>query len=150
MNIDFYILEKASNQQALLHACQLVAEAYAKKETIYIHTASKAEAERMDTLLWTFQDDSFLPHKLYDPADDFLPSIQIGFDLPPLSPCDLLVNLTRETPAFYSKFNRMIEIVFADPLVQQLARERFRQYRDQGHQLNTHKIEQARETHDHH
>ncbi len=140
MNIDFYILEKASFPQALLHACQLVNEAYAAQETLYIHTSTQTEAEHIDTLLWTYQDDSFIPHKLYDPGDSTPPPVQIGFDLTPLKPANILLNLTREIPAFYSQYSRMIEIVFSDPLVQQLARDRFRQYRDLGHELTTHKI----------
>jgi DNA polymerase-3 subunit chi len=50
------------------------------------------------------------------------------------------MNLSRDIPAFYSQFKHVIEIVFPDPVVQQLARTRYKQYRDQGHEINTIKV----------
>jgi DNA polymerase-3 subunit chi len=140
MNIDFYILETATAQQALLFTCKLVEKH--PDEPIYLHTSSQQEAERLDALLWTYKDDSFIPHALYDPAATHPPRVQIGHTSPTTG--HLLINLTQEIPAFYQQFPRMIEIVFSDPHVQQLARERFRQYREQGCELNTYKMK----THD--
>lgn len=138
--IDFYILEEASGQTSLQFACKLIEKAWADQQQVYIHTHSREEAERLDTLLWTYRDDSFLPHNLYQATDDLPPPIQIGFAEPPKHHQNLLLNLNQEIPAFYKQFSRIIEIVFSDPHVQQLARERYRHYRDQGCELNTYKI----------
>ena len=139
-NIDFYILEETSRQKSLHFACHLVEKAYQNQQKIYIHTPSKDEAERLDLLLWTFRDDSFLPHNLYRPDDDYPPAIQIGFAGNFPSHQNTLLNLSQDVPDFYGQFNRVIEIVFSEPHVQQLARERYRRYRDEGHELLTHKI----------
>ena len=33
------------------------------KNSVHIHAASRADAERLDELLWTFRDGSFVPHE---------------------------------------------------------------------------------------
>lgn len=140
MKIDFYILESATTaQKAWLYACQLIEKAHAEQKQVFVHTTSKEDATRIDDLLWTYKEDTFIPHNLYQAADDFPPPIQIGFGENPKQK-DTLINLSREIPGFYQQFNHVIEIVFSDPLVQQLARERYKQYRDQGFEINTYKI----------
>jgi DNA polymerase-3 subunit chi len=140
MQIDFYILEESGRQQALRYACQLIEKACESSQKIYIHTDSQQDAERMNDLLWIYRDDTFLPHQIYNPADDSPPPVQIGFGDIPAAQQDVLVNLGMQVPAVFQQFQRVIEIVFSDPHVQQLGRERFRQYRDQGCELNTYKI----------
>lgn len=145
MKVDFYILEATSGQKSLFYACQLLEKIYAEQKRVYINTSSKEEAERFDGLLWTYRDDSFLPHNLYNPTDDCPPPIQIGYGETPAAHQEVLLNLCKEIPRFYKQFTHVIEIVFSDPLVQQLARERFKQYRDQGCEINTYKLK-ANET----
>lgn len=144
MKIDFHILEKASMQKSLYFACQLIEKAYTDQRQVYIHTNSREEAERLDALLWTYRDDSFIPHHLYSHTDDCPPPIQIGFGDSSVEKAvdsqDVLVNLSREIPPFYKQFKHIIEIVFSDSDMQQLARERYRQYRDQGYEINTNKL----------
>jgi DNA polymerase-3 subunit chi len=66
--------------------------------------------------------------------------IEIGIGSEPARMEGVLVNLTNQIPSFYQQFSRVIEIVFSDPAAQQAARDRFRQYREQGCELNTHKM----------
>lgn len=139
MKVDFYVIDNANYQQSLLTICQLIEKAYHQQQSIYVHASSAEEASRLDDLLWTFRDDSFLPHSLYDQSDEFPASIQIGCgEIVPKH--QLLINLSKEIPGFYQQFEQLIEIVFSDPTVQQLARERYRQYREQGNDITTHKI----------
>lgn len=140
MNIDFYILELASKQRATLFACQLIEKAYLAGKKVYVHTGSLEEAEHLDTLLWTYKEDSFLPHQLYDENDAYAPLIQIGYDHPREGKQEVLINLCADVPAFFQQFTEIIEIVFSDPTVQQLARARYKQYRDQGLNINTYKL----------
>jgi DNA polymerase-3 subunit chi len=136
MKIDFYILETTSQQQANLFACQLLEKYYAEQNLpILVHTNTKAEAERFDALLWTYRDDSFLPHQLQN-AESNAP-IQIGFGQAPSSPPSLLLNFSSQIPTFYQQCKQIIEIVFTDSNVQQLARQRYKQYRDAGYEINT-------------
>ncbi|HTM62964.1 MAG TPA: DNA polymerase III subunit chi [Gammaproteobacteria bacterium] len=139
MQIDFYVMEKMGRMQALRELCLLLEKPYADGEKVYIHTGSKEAAEQLDKLLWTYRDDSFLAHEIKETSETNAP-ILIGISEIPQQTSGVLVNLSTEIPSFYQQFNRVIEIVFEEPAVQQAARERFRQYREQGCELNTHKM----------
>lgn len=139
MNIAFHVLELSSGLPSLRYICGLI-EKIDKQQPVYIFVNSQDEAERLDTLLWTYRDDSFIPHQLLRTDDDMPPPIQIGHREPPASLRGTLINLRQEIPAFFKQFDPMIEIVFSDPVMQQLARERYRQYRDQGCDIQTYKI----------
>jgi len=138
MKIDFYILNQSDKQKSLIFTCQLIEKIY-QQQPIYIHTASEKEAMELDNLLWIYREDSFLPHMLYDESDPTPPPIQIGFQNKFPSHKKTLINLHTDIPNFYQDFDHLIEIVFAEPLMQQLARERYKKYRDTGHELNTYK-----------
>lgn len=139
IKVEFYILE--ANQHKSLHfSCQLLEKMYQEEKRTYVHFNSREEADRLDGLLWTYREDSFLPHQLYDEANDCPPLIQLGFSDTPISPGEVLLNLSEKFPIFYQRFNHVIEIVFTNPVVQQLARERYRQYREEGCEIITHKL----------
>ena len=139
MKVDFYVLDQANQEKSLRFACQCAEQAYHDQKQIYLHLNSPEAAEHLDKLLWTFRDDSFLPHHIISSESSIAP-IQIGYhDTQPHSH-DLLINLTNTIPTFYSQFERVIEIVFSDSDMQQLARERYRLYREQGCEINTIKI----------
>ena len=140
MIVDFYILEQGNEDKTLRFACQRVEQAYQAQQKIYLHVDSYELAERLDKLLWTFRDDSFLPHQIISPDYPDSP-IQIGYkDEGPPSSRELMINLAKNIPSFYPQFNRIIEIISSDSTAQQAARERYRQYRDHGFELNTHKM----------
>jgi len=138
--IDFYVLNDTSSQRSLYFACELLEKAYLENQRAYVHTPSNPEAERLDTLLWTYRDDSFLPHQIWSPQNLDCP-ILIGANRDYAADTrDLLINLDMAVPAFYKQFKRVIEIIFNDASVQQLGRERFKQYRADQCEINTHKL----------
>ncbi len=53
----------------------------------------------------------------------------------------MLINLADEVPDFFSRFERVAELIDRDPAVRTAGRNRFRLYRDRGYTLNTHNIE---------
>ena len=138
MDIDFYILDTASKQQAWLFACKLVENAYAANESVFICTSSQDEAEKMDSLMWTYRDDSFLPHQIA--GENITSPILIGMHLPADNAINTFVNLNNNFPENYGQCKRLIEIVITEPQAQASARERYRQYRDANHNLTTHKL----------
>jgi len=52
----------------------------------------------------------------------------------------VLLNLRPEWPPFFSRFQRLIEIVSLDEQDRADARERFRFYRDRGYEIRTHDL----------
>jgi len=53
---------------------------------------------------------------------------------------DLLINLSDQVPLFFSRFERVAEIVGGNEAARKQARERFRFYRDRGYPLNSHEL----------
>jgi len=141
MKIDFYVLDTTNRQKSHFFACRLLEKLYTEQQkTIFIQTNAREDADRFDALLWTYRDDGFLPHNLATASEDNNAPIQIGFGEAPAKAYAILLNLSNIIPPFYTQFEHVIEIVFSDPLVQQLARERYKQYRDQGYEINTIKL----------
>ena len=140
--VDFYILNDAGKLPAWRFLCTLIEKAYSDQESVFVYTASKTDAEFLDNLLWTYKEDSFLPHHLVEVEAEanITAPITISYQQAPPKSVAVLVNLSPEIPVFYECGNRIIEIVFSDATVQQLARERFRQYREKNCELTTHKI----------
>ena len=101
----------------------------------------EAAASRMDDLLWTFRDGSFVPHGLAGRHDGTETSpIMIGCDATGMETRDLLINLCDEIPAFAEGFTQSAECVTSDENCRKASRKRYAAYRDQGHELNTHNL----------
>jgi DNA polymerase-3 subunit chi len=145
--VDFYVLEDTADQARERFACRLVEKAWRLQHKIYLHAASAQDAQRVDQLLWTFRDGSFVPHALdtggldgeLDGTLAAATPVRIGSGADPAFDADLLVNLDREVPLFFSRFERVAEIVAGED-DKAAARERFRFYRDRGYTLEYHQI----------
>jgi len=141
--IDFYILDRRTTEARLKLACRLAEKAVDQDHEVLINTESEADSTLLNDLLWTFSQGSFLPHRLLaGPADtDDGEPVLIGNGREPLAGSwDLLINLAPEVPEFFSRFNRVAELVGADEEDKAAGRERFRYYRDRGYELRTHHI----------
>lgn len=141
LKIDFYILPEANSLQRLQFACRLIEKAYRQKHRIYIHTLDEKEAHQLDELLWTYREDSFLPHNLHGEGPTLTPPIQIGVNVTPENHRDIMINLSNTVPDCHTQFARILELVSNETSSQEAARERFRFYRAQGFELNTHKLQ---------
>ena len=136
--VDFYVLDKFDEHSRYTLACKLAEKAWRLENTIHIHTMSQADAERLDELLWTFRDGSFVPHELVSSGNPA--PVSIGYDSNTIESRDLLINLCDEIPAFADTFPRIAELVTSEENCRQKSRERYAIYRDQGHTLEMHKI----------
>jgi DNA polymerase-3 subunit chi len=139
--VDFYILAQPDERARQLLACKLAEKAWRLDNSVYIHTKDRADAERLDELLWTFRDGSFVPHGLAGRNDGTESSpIVIGCGGQGVKAQDLLINLDDEIPAFAEGFPRVAELVTSDENCRTLSRKRYAVYREQGHELNTHEL----------
>lgn len=141
--VDFYILDRPAADGCLTLACRLAEKAVQHEHAVLINAGSPAERARIDELLWTFSQNSFLPHRILGENDDNDEGepVLIGCDqVPEDGHWDLLINLAPAIPEFFSRFERMAELVDADEENKTAARERFRYYRDRGYELHTHHV----------
>ncbi|PZN30325.1 MAG: DNA polymerase III subunit chi [Proteobacteria bacterium] len=140
--VDFYVLAQAGSDAQLRFACRLAEKAVERGHRIYMQTASAAESQRLDELLWTFSDRSFLPHEIVtgSAASDPQVKILLGHAPPPDGCCELLINLSDALPESPGRYERIAEVVAADPERKRLARERYKQYRELGCTLESHNV----------
>jgi DNA polymerase-3 subunit chi len=139
--VDFYVLNQAGPQSRHSFACRLAEKAYRLEHTVHILAGTRADADRIDELLWTFRDGSFVPHhRLGNAAGDMNSPITIGTETDTIEPRDLLINLCDEVPDFAGAFPRVAELVTSDAECKQLGRKRFAEYRDRGHTLESHNV----------
>ena len=96
----------------------------------------------MDRLLWTFRQGSFVPHGTLGNCDTTVTPVIIGHRDESGDEHDVLINLGLEVPGFFSRFERVAEIIDKEPQVVTAGRERFRFYRDRGYPLSKHDIAQ--------
>ena len=134
--IDFY----TNVTDKLGTACRIVAKAYGLKHRVVVYCADAESAQKIDRLLWTTPATGFVPHcAASSPLAALTPVIIEHDGAEPLHD-ELLLNLRNEWPAFFSRFERLIEIVSVDDEDRQHARERYKFYRDRGYEIRTHDL----------
>jgi DNA polymerase-3 subunit chi len=136
--VDFYVLDRVDEHSRNTLACKLAEKAWRLENTIHIHTMTRAAAEHLDELLWTFRDGSFVPHELASRGNSA--PITIGYGDEPVEARDLLITLCDEIPPFAGTFPRVAELVSSDESCRNKSRLRYASYRDQGHKIETHNI----------
>lgn len=142
--VDFYVTEENNEQARPRIACRIAAKAFSLGRIVHMHTHSEAAAVTLDKLLWIFRDGSFVPHALAgDPLLHEIPGpapVVVGSGAAPVDNCDLLINLSDDVPEFFSRIERVAEIIDSHPDRREHGRNRFRFYRDRGYEVDTHKL----------
>lgn len=141
--IDFYILPNDSIDARLHLACRIADKALQQNQHVFINADSPAESARLDELLWTFSQGSFIPHRVIDTnaAEPFAEPVLIGCGVSPVGDdWQILINLSGTVPEFFSRYQRVAELVDGNERRRTEGRERFRFYRDRGYELNTHQM----------
>lgn len=133
---DFYLIAKPRFlQQPLRLVCELAKKAHDAELWTLVLARDRAQAEELDDLLWDMGDDVFLPHQIggEDEEDDATPILIATPDFdPPMR--QLVINL-RDAPV-QGEFERVLEVVPADPQARGPLRERWKKYQARGLELN--------------
>lgn len=120
----------------LRYACRLARKAYAAGGRLVLLTEDAAQAETLNEALWTVSETDFLPHVLAgDPLAAQTPIIVTDSDEAEMPHGDMLVNLTRRTPANVDRFNRVFEIISTDEDDAAAGRKRYVAYKQQSYPL---------------
>ncbi len=138
--IDFYVLPDHQEKGRVLLACRLADKAYNLGYTVYLFASSEARIVALDDLLWTFRQDSFIPHERYPLIGEESSPVLIGMTPPTAVATQVLINCTDTFPAGFERFERVIELVDQHPEVLAQSRDRFKQYREQGYTPETHRL----------
>jgi len=136
------VLSDASPDARLRFACRLAGKAFEAGKHVYVQTPSLTEAQRLDDLLWTFDERSFLPHEVSNgnPPAHAKVMILLGEAEAPATHRGLLINLTNTLPATLDSYERIAEIVDVDVERKRLSRERWKIYRERGCEMESHNV----------
>jgi DNA polymerase-3 subunit chi len=134
--IDFY----THVDDRLAVAARIVAKAYAAHGSVRVLTPDAAATSALDRLLWINPAIAFLPHCRMDSAVAAETPIWIDERVAHDGPAAVLVNLQRDPPPFFSRFERLAEIVSVDEDDAAAARERWKFYKARGYELRTHRL----------
>lgn len=141
MRVDFYLLNNNQPQAGWLIACRLIEKAYHRGHRVFVLCDNEDDAKLIDELLWTYKDDSFIPHNLQGEGLEPPPAVQIGYGAEPRGFNDILFNMATTIPSFHTRFRRIIEIVLGNDTAKEISRQHYRDYRKNRFELHTHPIE---------
>lgn len=141
--VDFYVLSDADADNRTMLVCKLAEKAFRHDKAVFIHSDDTDLLAQLDERLWQFRPDSFVPHRLLG-SDEI--TNQIDSDPVQLSSGEpandrrVLINLASHVPAFFSRFERALEVVNQAENIREPGRERYRFYQQRGYPLHHHKM----------
>ena len=131
---DFYLIDKPRfREQPLLLVCELARKAFIAQQPTLILARDADQADALDELLWAFDEEAFIPHQLAGDDDDAHTAVLIvppGADTPDRP---LVINLRAACAP--GQYERVLEVVAAEPSEREGSRERWREYHQRGFQL---------------
>lgn len=136
-NIGFYKLS-GDQQGALKLVCQLVKKTQQQQhqQQVLCLVPDNKSAESLDNLLWGFEPTEFIPHGRG--ANQY--PVAITSDPEPMDHHQILINLQPEIPSWFSRFERVIEIIYKQADYEQAKRNNFRFYKERGYPLSFHDL----------
>jgi len=139
--IDFYLLNEPGAPACEATACRIAEKAWRHGHRVHLHVDSPESARRLDELLWTWRDESFVPHSVCG-ADEVSADapVTIGSGSLPRFDSDVLLNLDSRVPEGFDRFARVAEVVGGGEPARSAGRERYRRYRAHGCELRTHRL----------
>jgi DNA polymerase-3 subunit chi len=138
--VDFYILHTQGKLEKERFACRLIDKVWHQGFRIFVQTDSFEQAKQLDDFLWTFKQDSFIPHTLYSEAQKTPAPIYLGYDEQFDVNSDVLLNLAESVPSFFDKFQRIAECVGNTSAAREAGRTRYRFYKESANELKSHDI----------
>ena len=137
--IDFYKLNGQNRTSINRFCCQLTDKVVKMGHSVFIRTKDAGETQRLDDMLWTYSDSSFLPHAIQgNEADDGIPVVIGHTDS--ASTDYLLINMSDNIPENLDHYQRVAEIIDDTPDTLHKGRARYSSYRKDEYTLHYHEI----------
>jgi DNA polymerase-3 subunit chi len=145
-NATFYIvpaefdsLEKNDLYQYVLFLSQHYVSQGAK---LFIHCHDKTEAEQLGEVFWQQPAQTYVAHNLVGEGPRYGTPVEIGYQgIRPLRNRQIVINIAEIETTFAQSFAEVIDFVPCEEKAKQLARERYKIYRQNGFTMQTINIE---------
>jgi len=142
----FYIVKPDSPQSVkqgfsdyVVYLCQHFSRQGAK---VYVQCNDKVHAEDIAECFWQVEPSEFLAHNLVGEGPKYGTNIEIGHvGVKPSWNRQLVINLADNHTTFANAFAEVVDFVPCEENAKQLARERYKLYRQAGYQLQTIEIQ---------
>ena len=129
--VDFY----TGVNDKLQTACVLSHKALQNGLRVLLHTPDESTAAMLDKMLWEIPSSAFIPHCRSTDAEASEMPVIIGHHPEPFPHSEVLISLHSSCLPFFSRFERVIEIVGLDTEDARLGRERYGFYRERGYEM---------------
>ncbi|TXK64985.1 DNA polymerase III subunit chi [Alkalisalibacterium limincola] len=135
---DFYLISKPRfREEPLRLVCELARKACDTGQPMLVLARDTGQAEALDDLLWAFDENAYVPHQIAGMEEDEEEAAVLI--VPPdvdAASRPLVLNLRDEVAP--GSYERVLEVVPADPSAREPLRARWREYLSRGFELNKH------------
>ncbi len=131
-------IELRSPQQKLDLLCDRIARCYRNGMTVAVYAPDPEEAGQIDDALWTFRQDSFVPHVQWEQAGEPLIEPVIIFTAEPGEPASdvLFIASAGGTAPWLGRFPHVYDFApIYDEELKKAARERFNWFKEAGYRM---------------
>lgn len=141
-SIDFYILPDSDSDARWQFVCRLIEKAHGLGRSILVAVDGREQAEQLDRHLWEFKPESFIPHRIMGDSEAPAAPVEITWNSDCGAHHDVLINLASEVPEYFSRFERLSEVVTQHPEVLKITRDHYSFYKQRGYPIQNRKIAQ--------
>lgn len=138
--VSFYALSSTDQNSRQQFACRLAEKAVQLGHRVFLQVDSPEQARQIDALLWQFKPASFLPHAIAEPGQAAAEPLMIGTKSDQEAFEDVFINLSATPCQNLDRYQRVNEVMSADPEELDLGRQSYRYYQQQGFKPETHKL----------
>lgn len=121
-------------------ACGVVRKHYQAGHSVVVYSRDAPLLERFNQMLWGVAPTAFVPHVFVDDPLAAQTPVLLTSMPPAAEPKAWLLNLDAQCPPGCEQFERVLEIVSQEEEEIRAARERWKQYKSQGHDVLAHDI----------
>jgi DNA polymerase III subunit chi len=130
-------------EQPLVHTCKVLRKARAAGNQCVVYCSEQNMLDELDKLMWTFSPLDFFPHVYAQDALAAQTPILLTAAVADTAHHDVLINLDQASPTFFSRFERVIEIVGTQENAASAGRMRYKFYKERGYELAHHRMDRA-------
>lgn len=143
-NVDFYVLSDTTTDARVTFACRLTETILRKQYRVHIHVDDAEAAALLDEQLWQFRADSYVPHMRLDASIEPVPPVTIGYgEEAPEPGVEVLLNLALDIPDWFSRFDRVAEIICQRQDILNAKRECWQTYKKRGYPVRSHDMSKS-------
>ncbi len=143
ISVDFYILPDDTLASLQKYACKLAESQWQQGRRILIQTENLTQSQSLDDLLWSFKENSFIPHAVatLEPIDQQQP-ILISHQKIADNNFESIINISSQLADITNRSTLIIKEILNQQEKRKISgRQNYKFYRESGYTLSHHTLE---------